>query len=99
MRLPRFRSEVGAILALATAAGVFVAAQPQSQAPLGVGQVPSPLPLSNVSREHGSSVTPAYEGWYHDRDGSVRFLVGYYNRNTQQEFDIPPGPNNRVEPR
>lgn len=98
MRLPRFRSEVGAILALATAAGVFVAAQPPSQAPLGVGQVPSPLPLSNVSREHGSSVTPAYEGWYHDRDGSVRFLVGYYNRNTQQEFDIPAGPDNRVEP-
>ena len=25
-------------------------------------------------------------------------LVGYFNRNTKQEFDIPAGPNNRIEP-
>jgi len=28
----------------------------------------------------------------------VRFLVGYFNRNTKQAFDIPIGPNNRIEP-
>ncbi len=79
------------------AASVLVAGQtPSTQ--VGVGQLPSPLPLSNVIRERGSSVTPAYEGWYRDRDGSVRFLVGYFNRNTKQEFDIPAGPNNRIEP-
>ena len=33
-----------------------------------------------------------------DADGSIRLLVGYFNRNTQQEFDIPVGPNNRIEP-
>src|SRR6187551_471672 len=82
------------------AAGVLVSAQaPSGLAPqAGVGQLPSPLPLSNAIRERGSSVTPAYEGWYHDRDGSVRFLVGYFNRNTKQEFDIPAGPDNRIEP-
>ncbi len=82
------------------AASVLVAGQTPSGGPpqVGVGQLPSPLPLSNVIRERGSSVTPAYEGWYHDRDGSVRFLVGYFNRNTKQEFDIPAGPNNHIEP-
>ena len=28
----------------------------------------------------------------------MRVLVGYFNRNTKQELDIPIGPNNRIEP-
>jgi len=64
----------------------------------GSGQTPSPFPLSNPIRERGSSITPAYEGWYAESDGSIRLLVGYFNRNTQQTLDIPAGPNNRVEP-
>ena len=42
----------------------------------GLGQTPSPLPLSTTIREKGSSVTGAFEGWYRDRDGSIRVLVG-----------------------
>ena len=64
----------------------------------GVGQTPSPLPLTQTIRERGTSVTPAFEGWFYGRDGSLNLLVGYFNRNTKQEFDIPVGPNNRVEP-
>ena len=64
----------------------------------GVGQTPSGLPLTVPIRERGTSVTPAFEGWYFDKDGSQRVMVGYFNRNTKQEFDIPAGPNNRVEP-
>jgi hypothetical protein len=64
----------------------------------GQGQTPSPFPLSNPIRERGSSVTGAYEGWYRNKDGSVSVLVGYFNRNTKQELDIPIGPNNRIEP-
>jgi hypothetical protein len=56
------------------------------------------LPLTQTVRERGSSVTPAFEGWYYEKDGTQRVLVGYFNRNTKQEFDIPPGPDNRVEP-
>src|SRR5712672_3016510 len=89
----RIRAVSGLLVIAALGSGVFVRAGQQ-----GVGQLPSPLPLSNVIRERGSSVTPAYEGWYRDRDGSVRFLVGYFNRNTKQEFDIPAGPDNRIEP-
>jgi hypothetical protein len=46
----------------------------------------------------GASVTGAFEGWYYNDDGSRTFLVGYYNRNSQQEPEIPIGPNNRIEP-
>jgi len=94
------RAIAGVLMTMAAAGGALASAgrQTSGQPPIGVGQVPSPLPLSNVIRERGSSVTPAFEGWYRDSDGSVRFLVGYLNRNTKQEFDIPAGQNNRVEP-
>ena len=58
-------------------------------------------PQTNVldpPREHGSSITPAYEGWYKNPDGTFNLLVGYYNRNTKEALDIPVGPNNHVEP-
>ena len=66
----------------ALAGGVFLSAQ----------MIPEPR------RGFGASVTGAYEGWYYNEDGSRSFLVGYYNRNSQQELDIPIGPNNRIEP-
>lgn len=81
-----------AILAFVGAAGAAVVAQQ------GQGQVPTPYPLANPIRERGSSITGAYEGWYYNKDGSVSLLVGYFNRNTKQELDIPIGPGNRIEP-
>lgn len=86
------RSVVVALVA-SISSGVLVMAGQQ-----GVGQTPSPLPLSNPIRERGSSITGAYEGWYKNKDGSVNVLVGYFNRNTKQELDIPIGPNNRIDP-
>jgi len=46
----------------------------------------------------GASVTPAYDGWYDNADGTHTFLIGYYNRNWNEEVDIPVGPNNKFEP-
>ena len=48
--------------------------------------------------ESGQSMTGAFEGWFKNPDGSYSLLLGYYNRNTNQELDIPVGPNNRIEP-
>ncbi len=48
--------------------------------------------------ESGQSVTGAFEGWFSNPDGTFSILVGYYNRNSKQVIDIPPGPNNRIEP-
>ena len=46
----------------------------------------------------GASVSPAYDGWYDNADGTHTFLVGYYNRNWTEEVDVPIGPNNKFEP-
>jgi len=91
MRVRQFAS-VGLLLSCAVGGTLVGAQQP------GVGQTPSSLPLTAPIRERGTSVTPAFEGWYFDKDGSQRVMVGYFNRNTKQEFDIPAGPNNRIEP-
>ena len=40
-------------------------------------------------KQFGASITGAFEGWYYNEDGTRSFLVGYFNRNTQQEIDIP----------
>jgi hypothetical protein len=64
---------------------------------VGSGHLSAQLPLQ-PAREAGESVTPAFEGWYQNADGSYNLLVGYFNRNTKQIVDIPVGPNNRIEP-
>ena len=46
----------------------------------------------------GQSVSPAYEGWMPNADGSFTMVFGYMNSNWQQEFDIPIGPQNAIEP-
>jgi hypothetical protein len=46
----------------------------------------------------GQVVSPAYEGWRYNEDGSVTMLFGYMNANWLQEFDVPIGPDNNIEP-
>jgi len=48
--------------------------------------------------DSGQGVTPAYEGWFPNSDGTFSILFGYLNRNQKQELDIPIGPENRIEP-
>ena len=55
------------------------------------------LPLQ-PARDAGQGVTPAFEGWYQNADGSYTLLVGYFNRNLKETLEIPVGPNNRIEP-
>jgi hypothetical protein len=57
----------------------------------------SALPLE-PARKSGASITPAFEGWYQNPDGSYSLLIGYYNRNSEETLDIPVGPMNRIEP-
>lgn len=46
----------------------------------------------------GESVSPAYEGWWPNPDGSFTMFFGYMNSNWQQEFDVPIGTANMIEP-
>ena len=43
------------------------------------------------------SISPVYEGWEQNPDGSFTLLFGYFNRNWE-EVDVPIGPNNKIEP-
>ena len=49
-------------------------------------------------KKFGGSVSPAFEGWYDNPDGTHSFLIGYFSRNTEREIDVPIGPNNHFEP-
>ena len=46
----------------------------------------------------GQPLSPSYEGWEPNEDGSVTLYFGYMNSNWMEEFDIPIGPNNAIEP-
>jgi len=72
------------------AAGVLLAA--------AISASPAQRLPSEPRKRFGASVTGAFEGWFYNEDGSRSFLVGYLNRNTAQELDVPIGPNNRIEP-
>jgi hypothetical protein len=43
-------------------------------------------------------VTPAFEGWYRNGDGSYSLSFGYYNRNAREILDIPIGSQNSIAP-
>jgi hypothetical protein len=46
----------------------------------------------------GQSVSPSYEGWMPNDDGSFTMYFGYMNTNWLQEFDVPIGADNAIEP-
>jgi hypothetical protein len=55
------------------------------------------LPLAPLARS-GQTVTPVYEGWYRNPDGSLSISFGYYNRNTSEAIEIPVGADNFIAP-
>jgi hypothetical protein len=46
----------------------------------------------------GQTISPAYEGFEVNPDGSYNLLFGYMNRNWLEELDIPTGPDNFFSP-
>ena len=83
---------LAAVACAALLGGALVAAQAQTPPPQS-----GSLPLEPF-KERGASITPAYEGWFANPDGSFSMLLGYFNRNSKQAVDIPVGPNNKIEP-
>jgi hypothetical protein len=49
-------------------------------------------------RAAGQSVTPAFEGWYKNPDGTYSISFGYFNRNAKETLEIPVGPDNSIAP-
>ena len=46
----------------------------------------------------GQTLEAAYEGWMPNPDGSFTMYFGYMNPNWEEQFDIPVGPDNKIEP-
>jgi len=80
----------GLVLGLAAVGSSVIAAQQPS--------VPPPTYIPDIKFAQGREVVPYLEGWIRMPDGSFDFVFGYYNRNTEQELVIPPGPDNMVSP-
>jgi hypothetical protein len=60
--------------------------------PIGVGA------QTRFAYSSGQPLSPAYEGWWPNDDGSFTLFFGYMNTNWLQEFDVPVGPDNHFEP-
>src|SRR5438094_746959 len=46
----------------------------------------------------GQDVAPVFEGWEQNADGTFNLVFGYFNRNWEEEVDVPIGPENSIEP-
>jgi hypothetical protein len=55
------------------------------------------LPFASI-KSSGQTVTPVFEGWYRNPDGTFSLSFGYFNRNAEEVLQIPVGPDNFIEP-
>ena len=51
-----------------------------------------------IPHDTGQSVTPSFEGWYPNPDGTFSLSFGYLNRNFEDPQDLPIGADNRFTP-
>jgi hypothetical protein len=55
-------------------------------------------PVGAQAPARGQNVVPAYEGFWRNADGTYDLMFGYYNRNWEEELDVPVGPGNTLDP-
>ena len=47
--------------------------------------------------DRGQDVSPTFDGWERNPDGTYTFYFGYFNRNAAETVDIPVGPDNSID--
>jgi hypothetical protein len=50
-----------------------------------------------VPLTRGQDVSPTYDGWERNADGTITMYFGYFNRNAEEDVDVPLGPNNAFD--
>jgi len=60
--------------------------------------LPRGVDAQGLTYSKGQTISPAYEGWEKNADGSYNLVFGYLNRNWDEEVDIPVGPDNQFSP-
>lgn len=53
---------------------------------------------AQLSYQRGQNVSPAFEGWEVNEDGSFSLIFGYMNRNWEEVLEVPVGAGNRFSP-
>jgi hypothetical protein len=54
--------------------------------------------FAQESYSTGQNIAPVYEGWEQNADGSFNLVFGYFNRNWEEEINLPVGADNVIEP-
>ena len=67
------------------------------EAQAGRPQWPSAPQERGVVAE-GLPVSPFFEGWYENPDGTYTLSFGYFNRNREEALNLPLGPDNFIVP-
>lgn len=55
------------------------------------------FPFPSTQYRRGQDVSPTFDGWASNPDGSFSFYFGYYNRNSDEEIDVPLGTENHFD--
>jgi len=60
--------------------------------------LPAASAQTRFTYSSGQDVSPSFEGWMPNEDGSFTLYFGYMNSNWLEEFDVPIGAQNNIEP-
>jgi hypothetical protein len=55
------------------------------------------FPYPGAQYRRGQDVSPTFDGWEGNADGTFSFYFGYLNRNSDEEIDVPLGPENTFD--
>jgi hypothetical protein len=78
------------VLAAACSAALLLSGADPSGSRLAYAQTPTVY-------DRGQDISPTYDGWEQNDDGSYSLYFGYFNRNAGEEVDVPIGPNNSFD--
>src|SRR5262245_1462127 len=52
---------------------------------------------AQIAYSRGQDISPTFDGWEQNADGSYTLHFGYFNRNSQEEINVPIGPDNNID--
>ena len=54
-------------------------------------------PANAQTYARGQDISPTFDGWEQNADGTYTMYFGYFNRNADEEMDVPVGADNRFD--
>jgi hypothetical protein len=63
----------------------------------GMMSLNAQFPYPGARYARGQDISPTFDGWESNPDGTYTFYFGYYNRNADEALDVPLGPENNFD--